>query len=99
MDYLNKKNEWLEELSGLLLNLNDLHDSSNAVVNKMRELLNCSLVDDIIEFSNSVMVSDDYDMFMRLYTCLQYIKNPNVPNIIASLEENISLYKNIKKHK
>lgn len=99
MDYLNKKNEWLKELSDLLLNLNDLHDSSNAVVNKMRELLNCSLVDDIIEFSNSVMVSDDYDMFMRLYICLQYIKNPNDPNIIASLEENISLYKNVKKHK
>lgn len=99
MDYLNKKNEWLEELSFLLSDFDNLHDSSNAVVNKMRELLNCSLVDDIIEFSNSVMVSDDYAMFMRLYTCLQYIKNPNDPNIIASLEENISLYKNIKKHK
>lgn len=99
MDYLNKKNEWLEELSNLLSYFHYLHDSSNAVVNKMRELLNCSLVDDIIEFSNSVMVSDDYDMFMRLYTCLQYIKNPNDPNIIASLEENISLYKNVKKHK
>lgn len=83
----------------MLSDLNDLDDSSNAVVNKMRELLNCSLVDDIIEFSNSVMVSGDYAMFMRLYTCLQYIKNPNDPNIIASLEENISLYKNIKKHK